>query len=688
MDSNGTGSGNCLPPNAQLGEYRLLEVIGEGGFGIVYRAHDPSLDREVAIKEYLPATMASRGGSSEVHVRSQHRGAFNAGLRSFINEARLLAKFSHPALVQVYRFFEGNGTAYMVMRCYEGQTLREFLENPTRSIDERWLKATLSPLLDVLEMLHEAECYHRDIAPDNVFLQSTGTPVLLDFGAARRIISDMTQALTMVLKPGFAPIEQYAEDGSMPQGAWTDIYQLGALIYQVITGKPPATSVARMIKDPITLLSPEQYPGYSSDFLEGVHEALRIKPQDRPQTIAEFKQLLAISDFSSSAFSRLPFDAEDPDFSTLDQATLSGITEKDPLYQITRPGPTRPPRVTTNSGEGAFKNPTYSEAAPVNPSPTPAPWTDRNSATAAPVVQREAAASTPAKDDLLALFEGTHPSIEKPTGAESEKNSPAKTAAPTPTSPQSSQKAPATAKPASSIGKMAVMGSILAGVLLVFAFVQFSSDSDNTGAIDNEAALWSETEKRPDAAALRAYLTAFPHGPHREEAQARLKALETPPQGNTEQARTQGPGTAQPAEQPMASAPPPPVAVQPEQPPLPKPEDIPPATASGALPPSPPQPPSDNVGNAPAEPVARGKVIFRVTPWGRIYVNRAGIGLTPPRMELDLPVGTHRVAVTNPAAPPMVWNIQVKKDEPVVLTHHFEPKPITDPSVTPPSEAE
>ncbi|WP_029412805.1 serine/threonine-protein kinase [Paracidovorax oryzae] len=293
MDKEFSGSANCLGPGVQVGEYRLNDVVGEGGFGIVYKARDLSLDRIVAIKEYMPATLAGRKDGNEVHVRSQHRGAFDAGLRSFINEARLLAKFSHPALVHVYRFFEANGTAYMVMQYYEGQTFRSFLTQQ-HTVDEAWLSAVLVPILDVLEMLHAADCYHRDIAPDNIFLQESGMPVLLDFGAARRIIGDMTQALTMVLKPGFAPIEQYVDDGAMPQGAWTDIYQLGAVLYQAITGRPPATSVARMINDPLARLTPENCPGFSARFLHGVQNALAVKPQERPQSIAELRQLLGL----------------------------------------------------------------------------------------------------------------------------------------------------------------------------------------------------------------------------------------------------------------------------------------------------------------------------------------------------------------------------------------------------------
>ncbi len=294
------GSVNCLAAGSQVGEYRLERVIGEGGFGIVYCARDMSLDRVVALKEYFPSTMAGRGTSLDVMVRTQHKGAFDAGLRSFINEARLLAKFSHPSLVHVYRFFEANCTAYMVMHYYEGQTLRGFLTEHPR-VSERWLTSLLTPLFDALEMLHAADCYHRDIAPDNIFLSASGVPVLLDFGAARRIIGDMTQVLTMVLKPGFAPIEQYVDDGTMPQGAWTDIYQLGAVIYQVITGTTPSTAVARMIKDPLKLLTPADYPGYSAQFLNGVYAALQVHGKDRPQTMTQFREALGLRATSQPA---------------------------------------------------------------------------------------------------------------------------------------------------------------------------------------------------------------------------------------------------------------------------------------------------------------------------------------------------------------------------------------------------
>ena len=167
----------------------------------------------------MPSSMASRvNASATVMVKSdRHQETFKAGLKSFVNEARLLARFDHPSLVKVYRFWEENGTAYMVMPYYEGPTLKSALAAMGKVPDEAALRAWLRPLLDALSVMHAAQCFHRDIAPDNILLTATG-PLLLDFGAARRVIGDMTHALTVVLKPGYAPIEQYGDVATMTQG--------------------------------------------------------------------------------------------------------------------------------------------------------------------------------------------------------------------------------------------------------------------------------------------------------------------------------------------------------------------------------------------------------------------------------------------------------------------------------------
>jgi serine/threonine protein kinase len=248
----------------------------------------------------MPSALANRMGDSSVAVRSDsHEQTFRAGLRSFINEARLLAQFDHPALIKVYAFWEQHGTAYMAMQLYEGRTLKDVLRESPRP-DEAWLKSLLTPLLDALETLHAAQCYHRDIAPDNILILKNGNPVLLDFGAARRIIGDMTQAVTVILKPGYAPIEQYADDATMQQGPWTDVYALSAVLHLAMTGKAPPASVTRMINDPMRPLR-DTVQGYSDEFLLAVERGLSVRPEQRPQSISEFRELLGVSTLAPGA---------------------------------------------------------------------------------------------------------------------------------------------------------------------------------------------------------------------------------------------------------------------------------------------------------------------------------------------------------------------------------------------------
>ena len=285
--------GHTLPLGTRLRDYEITGLIGEGGFGIVYLAWDHSLQRKVAVKEYMPASMASRvSGSSAIVVKSdRHLDTFKAGLKSFVNEARLLARFDHPSLVKVYRFWEENGTAYMVMPFYEGPTLKTALAELGHVPSEGELRAWLNPLLDALTVMHAAQCFHRDIAPDNILLTERG-PLLLDFGAARRVIGDMTHALTVVLKPGYAPIEQYGDVASMTQGAWTDLYALACVVYYAITGKTPMSSVERLMDDRLEPIATVAAGRYSGAFLRAIDAALAVRPQDRPQNEARFRALL------------------------------------------------------------------------------------------------------------------------------------------------------------------------------------------------------------------------------------------------------------------------------------------------------------------------------------------------------------------------------------------------------------
>jgi serine/threonine protein kinase len=286
--------GMPLPDGYVMHEFRIERVIGEGGFGIVYLARDEQLQRTVALKEYMPSSLASRQSDLSVSVRSErHRETFELGRRSFVNEARLLASFDHPSLLKVYRFWEQNGTAYMAMPFYDGPTLKAWLGAQPHPPDEAWLKQLLWPLLEALELLHADHCYHRDIAPDNILLLgSRQRPVLLDFGAARRVIGDATQALTTILKPGYAPIEQYAEMPMLKQGAWTDVYALCAVLYAAITGHAPMPSVARMVSDELVPLSKRAHGRYSPGFLEAIDKGLSVRPEQRPPDIAALRRSL------------------------------------------------------------------------------------------------------------------------------------------------------------------------------------------------------------------------------------------------------------------------------------------------------------------------------------------------------------------------------------------------------------
>ena len=301
------GSGNALVPGHRLQEFVIEGLVGEGGFSIVYLARDMRLGRRVALKEYMPSTLAARGADHEVAARSERvRETYSLGLRSFVNEARLLASFDHPSLVKVYRFWEQGGTAYMVMPYYEGPTLKSWLAQAASPPDEAWLRALLGSLLEALELIHDDHCYHRDIAPDNILLLTQHgahplhpqglRPLLLDFGAARKVIGDATHALTAILKPGFAPIEQYAESSSMKQGPWTDVYALCAVLYAGVTGHAPVPSVGRIISDEMIPATQAGAGRYSQSFLAAVDAGLAVRPEHRPADIGALRRLFASVD--------------------------------------------------------------------------------------------------------------------------------------------------------------------------------------------------------------------------------------------------------------------------------------------------------------------------------------------------------------------------------------------------------
>lgn len=298
---------NYLPIGTYIGEFEIISLIGVGGFGIVYLAHDHSLGRKVALKEYMPASLAKRSEEGQVSVRSpRHQETFEAGRRSFVNEARLLAQFDHPALVKVHRFWEANGTAFMVMPFYEGQTLKQALTAKPAPLDESAILRILDPVTEALGIIHGEECLHRDIAPDNIMLLTDGRPVLLDFGAARRVINDSNQALTVILKPGYAPVEQYAEVPGVRQGAWTDVYALAAVIYFAITRKVPPASVGRMVQGSEHVLPPDAASRYSAGFIAAVERCMAVRGEDRPQSMAEMRALFGLTGHAHAARASSP----------------------------------------------------------------------------------------------------------------------------------------------------------------------------------------------------------------------------------------------------------------------------------------------------------------------------------------------------------------------------------------------
>jgi hypothetical protein len=288
--------GNAFPAGARLGEFDITGLLGEGGFGIVYLAWDSSLERQVALKEYMPSSFASRSSTMQVAVTSaRDQETFDAGLRSFVNEARILAQFDHPSLIKVYRFWEANGTAYMVMPYYQGATLKQTLLARGTAPDEAWLKALLAPLLDTLSLIHAHQCFHRDIAPDNIMMLPSGRPLLLDFGAARRAVEGMQQAFTVIFKQNYAPIEQYAEMPGMSQGPWTDLYALASVVHFAMTGTAPPPAVGRLVQDPYVPLAQRCAGGFSTQFLRAIDQALAVKPEDRPQSAEALRALLGLS---------------------------------------------------------------------------------------------------------------------------------------------------------------------------------------------------------------------------------------------------------------------------------------------------------------------------------------------------------------------------------------------------------
>jgi serine/threonine protein kinase len=282
----------ALPTDTVIdSSYRLLRVTGSGAFGITYVAEDLTLATVVAIKEYYPSEFADRDATMSVHPKSErHEKTFEWGRASFLNEARTLARFRHPSIVRVTRVFEANSTAYMVMDFEGGQDFGAWLKSLGRIPTQEELDRIAALILDALAVMHAADFLHRDIAPDNIVIRSDGTPVLLDFGAARRAVAEVSRSITGIVKAGYSPPEQYSSDNKL-QGPWSDIYALGATMYLAVTGRSPIESTLRVDRD-IMVPAAQAKGAFRLGFLAAIDACLKIRRSERPQSVAQLRPLM------------------------------------------------------------------------------------------------------------------------------------------------------------------------------------------------------------------------------------------------------------------------------------------------------------------------------------------------------------------------------------------------------------
>jgi serine/threonine protein kinase len=282
-----------------LGKYLIGKVLGKGGFGVTYLAYDLIRKIKVAIKEYMPDSLAYRTPetSTVLTYKGEKGEAFKLGLEKFYDEAKTIAKFNgHPNIINVQEFFYENNTAYFVMEYIEGIDLKKYVaEKGGRLSEEEILKIVL-PLMDSLMIVHSIGVLHRDISPDNIYIAKDGTVKLLDFGAARQVLGEQSKSLSVVLKPGFAPIEQYQSRGK--QGPWTDVYSLAATMYYCLTGSIPEASMDRIDEDNMQSMA-QHGVEVSPEFETALLKALSLRAVNRFQTMSEFKLAFNLSIFEA-----------------------------------------------------------------------------------------------------------------------------------------------------------------------------------------------------------------------------------------------------------------------------------------------------------------------------------------------------------------------------------------------------
>ena len=315
-----------LPPGTRLRNYELISVLGQGAFGITYLARDTLLGRELAVKEYLPTSLALREGGTTVVPRStQLAEDFVWGRERFLDEARTLVTLEGvPAVVRVYDYLEANGTAYMVMALARGETLEQRLKRDG-SLPAPIVEQLLDRLLEGLEQVHTTGFLHRDIKPANIVLDAKNNPTLIDFGASRASMAGRTSAMTAVFTPRYAAAEQHTSD---EQGPWTDIYGLAVTLYYAVAGRTPPTAMERILNDRYEPLTKLQPTGFRHGILKGIDAGLAVRAADRPQSIAAWRDSFAS-------------DAERPD-----DATVVDLRTRRAPQPAERPASALPPAVT------------------------------------------------------------------------------------------------------------------------------------------------------------------------------------------------------------------------------------------------------------------------------------------------------------------------------------------------------
>ncbi|MEO8751276.1 MAG: protein kinase [Casimicrobiaceae bacterium] len=625
-DPDESPSPNSLPVGTRVGDFEVVGIVGEGGFSFVYEAFDHTLHRRVALKEYMPNALASRLDGRAVGIRSKrYESTFVAGLKSFVNEARLLAQFDHPALVKVFRFWEQNDTAYMVMPLYEGRTLKDVLrEHPNPN--EAWLKAVFAPLLDALEILHTVHCYHRDIAPDNILVLDNGSPLLLDFGAARRIIGEQTQAVTVILKPGYAPIEQYADDPALKQGPWTDIYAMSAVLRLAITGKAPATSVTRIVSDPLRPLA-ETVSGYGKEFLQAIDRGLAVRPEERPQTVAEFRQALGIR-------------------------TMAPSTQR---LLVARPqAPVSPLPMTSD-----MIAPADTAAVDLTVPVASAPRTFPNTSPARPLTLPPEAPAFALDPALSNRMPPAAPPVamQKDTGA------------------TSSIPPPQAGTTTKRLWWIAGLGGLLA-VMVVVGVAYFATRP--VTPLPAKGAITANASTPPAAAPSAS--TPAASTPSAGTPPASTPSVNTPtasaPVFNAPAANPSGTRPVpEQAANPVSAAPALPGATLPKE-----------GAARTANAPVAAQMPAPNVvvpsqgapAPAPAAPVApvapalTGRIVLEIKPWGEVLVDGKTRGFSPPMKTVALPEGKYRIEIRNPAAASIYRDVEIKAGRNVPIAYTFK----------------